>query len=111
VTESSESQPTPSTLPPTALSARDAAILDFERRWWRHAGAKEESIREVFGLSAARYYQLLNVVIDSPDAVRRDPMLVGRLHRARDERTGARAARVFRGPGHEPTSHSSERND
>lgn len=108
---SSEPQGAPSAVPQTSLSARDAAILDFERQWWRHAGAKEESIREVFGLSAARYYQLLNVVIDSPDAVRHDPMLVGRLHRAREERTRARAARVFRSPGHEPTSHSSERND
>ena len=111
MTAQSEPQPQSSTEPSTVLSPRDAAILDFERQWWRHAGAKEESIREFFGLSAARYYQLLNVVIDSPDAVRHDPMLVGRLHRARDERTRARAARVFRGPGHEPSSHASERND
>ena len=86
-----------------SLSERDAAILDFERRWWRHAGAKEEAIREAFGLSAARYYQVLNAVIDSPAAVRHDPMLVKRLHRARDARTQARAARVFSNPATEPT--------
>ena len=80
------------------LADRDAAILDFERQWWRHAGAKEEAIREVFGLSAARYYQVLNAVIDSPAAVRHDPMLVKRLHRARDARTEARAARTFTTP-------------
>jgi len=79
----------------TVLSERDAAVLDFERQWWRHAGAKEEAIRESFGLSAARYYQVLNAVIDSPAAVRHDPMLVKRLHRARDARTQARAARMF----------------
>jgi Protein of unknown function (DUF3263) len=80
------------------ISIRDAQILDFEREWWRHAGAKEEAIRQTFGLSAARYYQVLNVVIDTPDALRYDPMLVGRLLRARDARTAARASRTFTTP-------------
>lgn len=82
--------------PESPLSERDRAMLAFEREWWRHAGAKEEAIRSQFGLSAARYYQLLNVLIDSPDAVRHDPMLVRRLQRARDARTSARASRTFR---------------
>lgn len=77
------------------LDERQLAILAFERQWWRHAGAKEEAIRAEFGLSAARYYQLLNAVIDSPAALREDPMLVKRLQRARDARTRARAARAF----------------
>ncbi|MDH6180139.1 hypothetical protein M2152_000321 [Microbacteriaceae bacterium SG_E_30_P1] len=75
---------------------RERRILAFERQWWRHAGAKEVAIREEFGLSTARYYQLLNAVIDMPEAVRHDPMLVRRLLRARDARTSARAAREFR---------------
>jgi hypothetical protein len=77
---------------------RELAILDFERRSWRHSGAKEEAIRDVFGLSAARYYQMLNAVIDSPDALRHDPMLIKRLQRARDARAHARAARAFSSP-------------
>ena len=87
------------------LSDVQRAILDFERQWWRHAGAKEEAIRSQFSLPAARYYQLLNTVIDSPDAVRHDPMLVRRLQRARDARTAARASRVFRSPNDEETTH------
>lgn len=78
-----------------ALTERDIAVLDFERQWWRHAGAKEEAIRDVFALSSARYYQLLNAVIDSPDALRHDPMLIKRLQRARDTRVNSRAARAF----------------
>jgi hypothetical protein len=78
-----------------ALTPRDLAVLDFERRWTRHAGAKEEAIREVFGLSAARYYQVLNSVIDSPEAVRHDPMLIKRLQRAREARVQTRAARTL----------------
>jgi hypothetical protein len=82
----------------SALRERDLAILDFERRSWRHRGAKEEAIRDVFGLSAARYYQLLNAVIDSPEALRHDPMLIKRLRRVRDARVHARATRGFSSP-------------
>ncbi len=92
------SQPQPADAPASGLSARDASILDFEREWWRHAGAKEEAIRSQFSLSTARYYQVLNAVIDLPEAVRHDPMLVGRLQRARDARTSSRAARAFASP-------------
>ncbi|MEN0083252.1 MAG: DUF3263 domain-containing protein [Leifsonia sp.] len=77
------------------LSERDAAILAFERQWWRHAGAKEQAIREEFGLSAARYYQLLGALIDSPAALRHDPMLVKRLLRLREARLAARHARTL----------------
>jgi hypothetical protein len=87
-------------------------MLAFERQWWRHAGAKEEAIRAQFGLSAARYYQVLNAVIDSPEAVRHDPMLVRRLQRARDARTHARAQRAFRISDHEGSGpHDEELND
>lgn len=88
-------KPEPEHDPESDLSARDERILTFERGSWRHAGAKEEAIRSQLGLSTARYYQLLNAVIDAPAAVRFDPMLVRRLQRARDERTRARASRSF----------------
>ena len=51
------------------LGEREQRILVFERQWWRHAGAKEEAIRSEFGLSAARYYQVLNALLDSPAAI------------------------------------------
>ncbi len=77
------------------LSERDLAILAFERQWWRHAGAKEQAIREEFALSAARYYQLLGALIDSPAALIYDPMLIKRMQRVRDARVAARAARTL----------------
>ena len=77
------------------LPERDAAILAFERQWWRHAGAKEQAIREEFGLSAARYYQLLGILIDSPAALQHDPMLVKRLQRLREARMTARSTRTL----------------
>lgn len=76
-----------------ALSERDQQILAFERQWWKYAGAKEQAVRELFGLSATRYYQVLNALIDSPAALAHDPMLVKRLRRMRSSRQRARSAR------------------
>ena len=75
------------------LTRREFEILDFERKWWKYAGAKEEAIRELFGMSATRYYQVLNAVVDKPEALAADPMLVKRLRRLRASRQKARAAR------------------
>jgi hypothetical protein len=78
---------------PGALADRDRAILDFERQWWRYAGAKEQAVRELFEMSATRYYQVLNALIDRPEAMAHDPMLVKRLRRLRSTRQRARSAR------------------
>jgi Protein of unknown function (DUF3263) len=75
------------------LSERDQRILAFERQWWRYAGAKEQAIRELFDMSATRYYQVLNTLIDRPEALAVDAMLVKRLRRLRSERQRARSAR------------------
>ena len=75
------------------LSDRDREIIAFERQWWKYAGAKEQAIRELFDMSATRYYQVLNAVIDSPIALEADPMLVKRLRRLRATRQRARSAR------------------
>ncbi len=75
------------------LSERDREILAFERQWWKYAGAKEQAIKELFDMSATRYYQVLNALIDTPEAVAADPMLVKRLRRLRASRQRARSAR------------------
>jgi hypothetical protein len=75
------------------LDARSREILDFERSWWRFAGAKEQAIRDRFDLSTTRYYELLNGLLDDEDALAYDPMLVRRLRRMRAARQRERAAR------------------
>ncbi|MFT4086357.1 MAG: DUF3263 domain-containing protein [Gordonia sp. (in: high G+C Gram-positive bacteria)] len=75
------------------LTRREHDILSFERQWWKYAGAKEEAIKELFSLSATRYYQILNALVDRPEALAADPMLVKRLRRLRASRQKARAAR------------------
>lgn len=68
---------------PAGLSPRESEMLAFERHWWRRPGAKETAIRERFGLSPTRYYQVLNALVDRSDALVADPVLVRRLRRLR----------------------------
>ncbi|QPI61860.1 DUF3263 domain-containing protein [Streptomyces malaysiensis subsp. malaysiensis] len=68
------------------LSERDRDVLAVERRGWPGPGAKERAIRERLGISATRYYQLLNALLDDPRALEHDPVTVNRLRRIRDER-------------------------
>lgn len=75
------------------LADRDRDILAFERQWWKFAGAKEQAIREQFSMSATRYYQVLNALIDRPEALAEDPLLVRRLRRLRSARQRQRSAR------------------
>jgi len=75
------------------LSLRDRAMIVFERKWWRHAGSKEQAIREQFELSATRYYQVLNRLLDTPEALEFDPVTVARLRRLRATRSRARSGR------------------
>jgi hypothetical protein len=75
------------------LSQRDCDILDFERQWWKYAGAKEQAVREKFDMSTTRYYQVLNALIDRPEALVHDPLLVRRLRRLRAARQRQRSAR------------------
>ena len=82
---------------PGDLTEREREILAFERQWWRYAGAKEQAVRELFDMSATRYYQLLNALIDRPEALAHDPMLVKRLRRMRQTRQRARSARRLGG--------------
>jgi len=77
----------------TVLGEREREILAFERTWWKEGGSKERAVRDRFDMSATRYYQILNELIDSPAAMDEDPMLVRRLRRQRASRQRQRAAR------------------
>lgn len=75
------------------LSDLEKDLLAFERAWWREAGVKESAIRERFGLSATKYYAILNDLLERPEAQQHDPLLVRRLRRQREARKRQRAAR------------------
>jgi len=75
------------------LSERDMRILAFERRGWRSPAVKEQAIAEVLDMPATRYYQLLNELIDRPEALAFDPVLVKRLQAQRARRHRVRTPR------------------
>lgn len=66
------------------MNPRD--VLAFERQWWRKAGSKETAIIATFGCSVIRYYQRLNEIIDTPEALELDAQTVRRLQRVRAQR-------------------------
>ena len=78
---------------PAGLTESQASLLDFEKHWWSLPGSKEAEIRERFGISTTRYYQLLNALIDTEAALAYDPLLVKRLRRLRTARQRERTAR------------------
>ena len=81
------------------LTDRERAILDFERGWWVAAdGSKELAIRDALDLSAGRYYELLNLLLDVPAAMDYDPLVIRRRRRMRDERRRARFEGRSAGP-------------
>ena len=79
-------------VPASGLSRREHEMLTFERHWWRQAGAKETAIRDRFGVTPTRYYQVLNALVDRPDALALDPLLVRRLRRLRLARQRTRSS-------------------
>lgn len=72
------------------LDDHDRAILAFEQQPWRTTYAKDQAIREQFGISPTRYRQRLAQLVDNPAALEAHPVLLGRLRRIRDQR----AARI-----------------
>jgi hypothetical protein len=91
--ESATQAGVPAGSPYRQLDRREREILAFEGQWWKYAGAKEQAIRELFDMSATRYYQVLNALIDKPAALAHDPLLVKRLRRLRATRQKVRSAR------------------
>jgi hypothetical protein len=77
---------------PYQLTERDTEMLRFEGQWWKYVGAKEDAIRQQFGLSATRYYQILNALIEQDEALAAEPMIVKRLRRLRDDRRRRRVS-------------------
>lgn len=69
-----------------SLTVREQAILDFERSWWTQDGVKDLMLRERFLCSADDYYNELNRLLDTDEALAYDPLVVRRLQRARERR-------------------------
>jgi hypothetical protein len=65
------------------ITERQQAMLEFERTFWTYDDPKETVIRARFQCSADEYYAELNELLDLPEAIRHDPLVVRRLQRQR----------------------------
>lgn len=65
-------------------------IIDFERAWYRYLGAKAQAVRTTFGHNLVRHAQIVNWLLDQPEAEAYDPITVRRLRRLREQHEGAR---------------------
>ena len=68
------------------LTERDIAIINFERSAWKSSQTKHQSIRQAFSISPSRYYQLRDSLLDNPEALQFDPLVIKRLQRDRKVR-------------------------
>jgi hypothetical protein len=82
------------------LSARERALIDFEREWWQLGSRKDVAIRERLEMSASSYYRALHGLIDRAEAMQYDSLTVLRLRKRRDQ---ARRDRI-EGPRADPRS-------
>jgi len=81
------------------LRARDREILDFERACFMLPGTKQSAIRARFGISAARYYEILRDLVDHDAAYQYDAFTVKRLRRDRSARRRRRIEGCRADPG------------
>ena len=83
------------------LTARERAVLDFEREWWQLPGRKNVEIRARFAMSSSSYYRMLHALLERPEAGAYDPLTVRGCENAasRPVASGSRAAVPIRAAG------------
>lgn len=76
------------------LTERDRLVLDIAAKQYRHQASRETAIRVDLDLSWTQYNQILNQLIDRPEALAYAPGLVRRLQRIRGRRRSQHVART-----------------
>ena len=65
------------------ISERHQAMLEFERTFWTFDDPKTAAIRARFQCSVDEYYSELSELLEQPEAMAHDPLVVRRLQRQR----------------------------
>jgi hypothetical protein len=78
----------------TGLSEQELQVLALERQWWQRAGSKDAVVRDLFGWTATEYHRRLNLLIDRPEALEHDPVVVNRLRERRERGRLLRRQRI-----------------
>lgn len=75
------------------LTDQELEMLEFEGLRWGFPAAKQAQIMERFDMTETRYFQIVNTLIDRPEALAAYPTTVRRLLRLRDGRRAERTRR------------------
>ncbi|KIE52328.1 MAG: DUF3263 domain-containing protein [Acidimicrobiaceae bacterium] len=65
------------------LTERQIAIIEFERTAWEVEISKEKAIRQTFAISPSRYYKIRDELLDLPESMHYDPLVIKRLQKQR----------------------------
>lgn len=68
------------------ITERQQAMLEFERTFWTFDDPKETLVRARFQCSIDEYHAQLNDLLEQPEALAHDPLVVRRLQRQRVRR-------------------------
>jgi hypothetical protein len=72
--------------PAAGLSERQQAMLEFERTWWQFDEPRDELIAVRFACTTDEYYAELTQLLERPEAMAHDPLVVRRFQRRRVRR-------------------------
>ncbi|MGC5249647.1 DUF3263 domain-containing protein [Gordonia sp. DT219] len=72
------------------MTDEDRALIDFAANRWNHAGLQADAVQRRFGLSLTRYWQRVNRLLDTEEALAYNPVVVNRLRRIRSTRSDQR---------------------
>ncbi|WIC40245.1 helix-turn-helix DNA binding protein [Gordonia phage Holliday] len=68
------------------MTDEEKAMLDLAGQRWNYPGSLEQRVRDEFGISLTRFYQRVNQLIDTEEALAYSPVVVNRLRRLRTRR-------------------------
>lgn len=74
------------------MTVREHMAIALATRHFKFEGARETDAREQLGMSATRFWQYVNALLDRPDVLAAYPREVYRLQRLRDLRRRRRRA-------------------
>ena len=79
------------------MTEEERRMLDLAGQRWNYPGSLEQKVRDEFGISLTRFWQIINQLVDTEKALAYAPITVNRLRRLREGRGVSRAARARRG--------------
>lgn len=75
------------------LTVREHTAIRLAARRYKYEGARETDVLHELGMTATRFWQYVNALIDRPEAVAAYPVDVRRLVRLREQRKAQRSPR------------------